>query len=259
MLPLFIQVRIIDIIDIILVAFLMYQVYLLIRGTVAFNIFIAIIGIWLLYVVVNMLKMKLLTTILGGLIGGGVIALIILFQQEIRRFLIFLGSRYFPERKFNLFNFIGRASPLIDKVNIEAIHKASVEMANSYTGALIVIERNSSLKLYAETGDILNAKTSGRLLETIFLKNGPLHDGAVVIANNIIVAARCVLPFSDKTNLAPYYGMRHRAGIGISENTDAFVIIISEERGEISVAEQGQLSAGIDDQELMRILKRNFA
>jgi len=143
MLPLFIQVRVIDIIDIILVAFLMYQVYLLIRGTVAFNIFVAIIGIWLLYFIVNILKMKLLTTILGGLIGGGVIALIILFQQEIRRFLIFLGSKYFPERRFSLFNFIGRPSPLIDRVNIEAIHKASLEMSGSYTGALIVIERKS--------------------------------------------------------------------------------------------------------------------
>ncbi len=258
MLSLFIQVRIIDVIDILLVAFLMYQVYVLIRGTVAFNIFIAVIGIWLLYVIVNMLKMKLLSTILGGVIGGGAIALIILFQQEIRRFLIFVGSKYFPNRKFSLQNILRRDDTLIEKVQIAAIHRACINMATTYTGALIVIERKSSLKLYAETGDVLHAKTSGRLLESIFMKNGPLHDGAVIIENDLIVSARSVLPFSNKTELPSYYGMRHRAGLGISANTDAFVIIISEERGEISIADHGELISGVGEQELWNILKKHF-
>ena len=255
---LFIQIRIIDVIDILLVAFLMYQVYVLIRGTVAFNIFIAVIGIWLLYVIVNMLKMKLLSSILGGIIGGGAIALIILFQQEIRRFLIFVGTKYFPDRKFSIQNILRRDSSLIERVRIGSIHKACINMAGSYTGALIVIERQSSLKLYAETGDILNAKTSSRLLETIFIKNGPLHDGAVIIESDLIVAARCVLPFTNKTQLPSYYGMRHRAGLGISENTDAFVIIVSEERGEISIADHGELISGVGEQELWNILKKHF-
>ena len=258
MLNLFIQVRIIDVIDILLVAFLMYQVYVLIRGTVAFNIFIAVIGIWLLYVVVNMLKMKLLSTILGGVIGGGAIALIILFQQEIRRFLIFVGSKYFPNRKFSLQNILRRDDTLLEKVQIAAIHRACINMSTTYTGALIVIERKSSLKLYAETGDVLHAKTSSRLLESIFMKNGPLHDGAVIIENDLIVSARSVLPFSNKTELPSYYGMRHRAGLGISENTDAFVIIISEERGEISIADHGELISGVGEQELWNILKKHF-
>jgi diadenylate cyclase len=258
MLTAFIQIRIIDVIDILLVAFLMYQVYILIRGTVAFNIFIAVIGIWLLYVVVNMLKMKLLSTILGAVIGGGAIALIILFQQEIRRFLIFLGSRYFPDRKFSLQHLLKREESPLDRVRIASIHKAAVDMANSFTGALIVITRKSSLDLYAETGDILRAKTSSRLLESIFIKNSPLHDGAVIIENDLILSARCVLPFTNKTELPPYYGMRHRAGLGISENTDAFVIIISEERGEISIAEHGELISGIGEQELWHILKKKF-
>ena len=258
MLTLFIQIRIIDVVDILLVAFLMYQVYLLIRGTVAFNIFIAVIAIWLLYVLVNMLKMKLLSSILGAIIGGGAIALIILFQQEIRRFLIFVGTKYFPNRKFSLQNILRRDDTLIEKVKIASIHRACISMANTYTGALIVIERKSSLNLYAETGDILNAKTSSRLLETIFTKNGPLHDGAVIIENDLIVSARSVLPFSNKTELPPYYGMRHRAGLGISENTDAFVIIISEERGEISIAEHGELISGVGEQELWHILKKHF-
>ncbi len=258
MLTAFIQIRIIDIIDILLVAFLMYQIYLLIRGTVAFSIFIAVIGIWLLFVIVNMLKMKLLSTILGAVIGGGAIALIILFQQEIRRFLIFLGTRYFPDRKFSLKSVIKSEDSPLHRVRIASIHKATLNMANNFVGALIVITRKSSLDLYAETGDILKAKTSSRLLESIFSKNSPLHDGAVIVENDIIVSARCVLPFTNKTELPPYYGMRHRAGLGISENTDAFVIIVSEERGEISIAEHGELISGVGEQELWNLLKKKF-
>ena len=258
MLTTFIQIRIIDVIDILLVAFLMYQVYILIRGTVAFNIFIAVIAIWLLYVIVDMLKMKLLSSILGAIIGGGAIALIILFQQEVRRFLIFVGSKYFPNKKFSFQNILRRDVTLLDRVRIDSIHKACVSLAKSSTGALIVIARKSSLNLYAETGDILHAKTSNRLLESIFVKNGPLHDGAVIIENELVIAARCVLPFSDKTELPSFYGMRHKAGLGISENTDAFVIIISEERGEISVADHGELFSGIGEHELWQILKKHF-
>lgn len=258
MLYAFIQIRIIDIIDILLVAFLMYQIYRLIRGTVAFNIFVAVISIWLLNVIVKMLKMKLLSTILGAVIGGGAIALIILFQQEIRRFLIFFGSKYFQEGKLSLRNLLRRKDAMGEKIRIASIHKASLNLANSYTGALIVLSRKSSLDIYSETGDIINARTSSRLLESIFMKNGPLHDGAVIIESDIVVAARCVLPFTGKTELPPYYGMRHRAGLGISEHTDAFVIIISEERGEISVAESGELISGVGDQELWHILKKQF-
>jgi uncharacterized protein (TIGR00159 family) len=258
MISAFIQVRIIDLIDILLVAFLMYQIYMLIRGTVAFNIFIAVISIWLLYVIVNMMKMKLLSSILGAIIGGGAIALIILFQQEIRRFLIYVGTKYFPNRKFSLVNLLRRDDALIQHVKISSIHKACINLANSYTGALIVIARTTSLDIYAETGDIINAKTSSRLLESIFFKKSPLHDGAVIIENDIVVAARCVLPFTNKTSLPPFYGMRHRAGLGISENTDAFVILISEERGEISIAEHGELISGIGEQELWHILKKHF-
>lgn len=258
MLSAFIQVRIIDVIDILLVAILMYQVYMLIRGTVAFNIFIAVISIWLLYVIVNMLKMKLLSSILGAIIGGGAIALLILFQQEIRRFLIFVGTKYFPNRKITLHNLLRRDDSLIERVNIDSIHKACVSLSESYTGALLIIARTTSLDIYVETGDIINAKTSSRLLESIFVKNSPLHDGAVIIENDIIVAARCVLPFTVQTNLPPMYGMRHRAGLGISENTDAFVIIVSEERGDISIAEQGKLTSGIGEKELWQILKKEF-
>jgi diadenylate cyclase len=255
---LFITIRVTDIIDILLVAFIMYQVYVLIKGTVAFSIFVGVIGIYLLYMLVDLLKMKLLSTILGAVIGGGAIALIVLFQQEIRRFLIFLGSKYFPNRKFSLENIFNTGDDVPEKVRIDSIYKACINLAKSNTGALIVISRTSSLNLYAETGDILNAATSSRLLESIFIKNSPLHDGAVIIENAKIVSARSVLPFTDKTELPASYGMRHRAAIGISENTDAFVIIISEETGEISVAEEGRINTVDKDLELIQILRENF-
>jgi diadenylate cyclase len=258
MLLTFITIRIVDVIDILLVALLMYQVYVLIRGTVAFKIFIGVIAIYLVYILVNLLKMKLLSSILGAIIGGGAIALIILFQQELRRFLIYLGGRYFPNRSFSLENFFGRNETNLEKVRISSIHKACVNLAETNTGALIVIARQSSLNLYIETGDILNAQTSSRLLESIFIKNSPLHDGAAILENDKIISARCVLPFTNNTELASYFGMRHRAGLGISENTDAFVIIISEERGEISIAENGELISGISDQELWFILNKKF-
>ncbi len=254
----FVDIRIIDIIDILLVAFIMYQVYYLIKGTVAFNIFLGITLVLILYLFVNMLQMKLLSSILGGLIGGGAIALIILFQQEIRRFLVFLGTRYFPNRTFSIDNFIRRQTGEAQKLRIASIHKACSNMAKTKTGALIVIARNSSLNLYTETGDILNANISSRIIESIFMKNGPLHDGAIVIENNKIVAARCVLPFTSNTELPPHLGMRHRAGLGISENTDAFVIIVSEERGEISIADSSTLTQKVSDEDLWHILKKKF-
>ena len=201
MLAFFIPIRVIDLVDIFLVAVLMYQVYKLIRGTVAFSIFLGVIGIYLLYWIVNALKMKLLSSILGGVIGGGAIALIILFQQEIRRFLMYLSNRYFKNQVQNIEHLFGRGGHATNKVRIDSIHKACVNLAREKIGALIVISRDSSLQLYSETGDILDAKTSSRLLETIFIKNGPLHDGAVIIEDDIIVAARCVLPFTSKTGL----------------------------------------------------------
>lgn len=254
----FIAIRFIDYIDILLVAYLMYQVYYLIKGTVAFNIFIGIIAVILVYLTVNLFEMKLLSSILGAIIGGGAIALIIVFQQEIRRFLVVLGTRYFPNKMFSLDNLLKKQTAATSKLKIASIHKACQTMAKERTGALIVIARNSALELYTETGDVLNAIITSRLIESIFNKYSPLHDGAIIIDQNLIAAARCVLPFTNNTELPPYYGMRHRAGLGISENTDAFVIIISEERGEISIAENGELISGVSEDELWHILNKKF-
>ena len=259
MLPAFITIRVLDIIDVLLVAYLMYQVYILIRGTVAMNIFIGILSFYLLWIIVNALQMQLIGSILGQIIAVGVIAMIIVFQQEIRRFLIFIGNQYFSRNRLSLEKVIPINITPQPKVKIKSIIKAVINMAKSKTGALVVIARKSELTVYAETGDSLNAETSSRLIESIFNKESPLHDGALIINGDRIVAARCVLPISENLNLPPNYGMRHRAALGLSENTDALTIIVSEQTGKVSIAESGKLLTDVGAKELMSKLDLDFA
>lgn len=253
----FITIRFLDILDIFLVAFIMYQIYLLIRGTVAMNIFIGILLIVLAWVIVDKwLHMQLLGSILGKVISVGVIAIIILFQQELRRFLLLLGTQYFPNKTLSFDNLFPSSGQNAHPVKIRSILKACMNMSGTKTGALIVIKRKSALDIYAQTGDVLNALTSSRILESIFNKHSPLHDGAVIIINDLIYAARCVLPVSENVNLPPEYGMRHRAAIGLTENTDALIVIVSEETGGISVAENGKIMGNLDSRKLLQILER---
>lgn len=259
MLPAFITIRVLDIIDVLLVAYLMYQVYMLIRGTVAMNIFIGILSFYLLWIIVNALQMQLIGSILGQIIAVGVIAMIIVFQQEIRRFLIFIGNQYFSRNRLSLEKVIPIHITPQPKVKIKSIIKAVINMAKSKTGALVVIARKSELTVYAETGDTLNAETSSRLIESIFNKESPLHDGALIINGDRIVAARCVLPVSENLNLPPNYGMRHRAALGLSENTDALTIIVSEQTGKVSIAESGKILTDVGVKELMSKLDLDFA
>ena len=258
MLPTFISIRVLDIIDVLLVAYLMYQVYMLIRGTVAMNIFIGILSFYLLWIIVRALEMQLLGTILGQVIGVGVIALIIVFQQEVRRFLIFIGTQYFSRNRLILERVIPINLALQSKVRIKSVIKAVINMAKSKTGALIVLSKKSELTVYAETGDLLNANTTSRLIESIFNKQSPLHDGAVIITGDKVIAARCVLPVSENLNLPPNYGMRHRAALGMTENTDSMVIVVSEETGKISIAENGKLQNDMDPKDLMSKLELDF-
>ncbi len=258
MAPGFISIRILDIIDIILVAYLMYRIYTLIEGTVAINIFIGIFSIYLFWLVVKTLNMEILSSILGNVIGVGVIALIIVFQQEIRRFLLMVGNQYFTNRRYSLQKLVSFNIRSTTDIKSKEIVKGCINMSNNYVGALIVIARKSQLKMYAETGDIINAETSNRLLESIFAYKSPMHDGAVIIIGDRIYAARCILPVSANVNLPPYFGMRHRAAIGITESTDAFVIVISEERGEISIAEAGKIHTNISPRQLLKVLDDKF-
>lgn len=258
MTSLFIHIRLLDILDIFLVALLLYQLFMLVRGTVALNIIIVIAVIYIFWWVVRALQMELLSSIIGQVIGVGVIALIIVFQQEIRRFLIYMGSRYFDGKVFNLERITKmRFEPKV-RIPIKSILKAVMQMSQAKTGALIVIRRKSNLKMYTETAEVLNSQTSSRLITSIFNKNGPLHDGAVVIDRDLLVAARVILPVTDKPNLPPEYGLRHRAALGISEVTDSIVIAVSEETGQISLAENGILQKNIGIKVLTEKLEEEF-
>ena len=257
---LFISLGWLDIIDILLVAILIYQLYKLVKGTVAINIFIGIFAFYLLWLIVKALNMHLLGSILGQFIGVGVIAIIIVFQQEIRRFLLLIGTSGFfnKERiKKNFFSFNWGIKKQ-HNTNIPAIVKACVAMAETKTGAIIVITTVSDMKFYANTGDALDAVVSKRLIESIFYKNSPLHDGAIIISENKIKAARCVLPVTENENFPAHLGMRHRAAIGITENSDALVVIVSEQTGSIGFAKGGELKTNLTAEDLKNILEEEL-
>lgn len=244
-----------DIIDIVLVAIILFQFYKLIKGTAAYSIFIAICIIYLFWIIVKAFKMELMEALLGQVIGVGVIALIVVFQQEIRRFLIVVGNRYIERGWFSLDRFFPEVKEKSSgPKKAEEIVRAAEAMSIKKTGGLIVIARTSRLDVYSEAGEVLRAIISAELLETIFFKNSPLHDGAVLIEDGLILAARCPLPITDQLNIPNHFGMRHRAAIGITETTDALVVVISEESGHISVADTGKVVEGITPAELRKIL-----
>ena len=234
---------IIDYIDILLVGLILYQAFKIIRGTAAMSIFTGIILIYLIYRLTNALKLSMLSSLLEQVVSVGVLALFIVFQQEIRRFLLHLGSRYTRSTKKMkwLVALFKKQSKGMSLHCLDELIQACRKMSETKTGALIVLTRNSALESIAETGDIIDAVVSRRLIENIFYKNTPLHDGAMLITSERILAARCTLPISDDPSIPAQYGMRHRAAVGISEQTDALVITVSEETGEISVVQAGKI------------------
>jgi len=258
-LTVFITFRILDLIDILLVSFLLYQMYRLIKGTVAMNILAGIFLVYLVWLVVKALNMELVSTILGQFMAVGVIALIIVFQQEIRRFLLILGTRYrsrhglFPEW---FFSFSGDED---QPVPLNPILEAVENMSKTKTGALIVIARHSELTQIIETGVKIHADVSARLLESVFFKNNPLHDGAAIVVKDEIVAARCILPTTENIYLPAHFGMRHRAALGMSEKNDSLVILISEETGHIGYAVDGEIFTALEIPELRRRLEADLA
>jgi diadenylate cyclase len=235
----FLEVSLVDFIDIALVSILLYQIYKLIRGSIAVNIFLGILALYLVYLIVRAAQMELLATILGQFMGVGVLAMIILFQPEIRKFLLVIGRG--TEFKENFFRTLANwRNQYQEDFDVDQIIEAAKTLKASKTGALIVFSRDTELKFYAETGDALEAKVSKRLLLSIFNKNSPLHDGAVIVFKGRIKAARCVLPVSENDNLPPNFGLRHRAAVGMSENTDTLIMAISEETGRLVLARNGK-------------------
>jgi diadenylate cyclase len=246
-----------DVIDITLVALILFQLYKLIRGTAAFSIVIGIFFIYLFWLVVKTLKMELITALLGQIMGVGVIALIIVFQQEVRRFLLVIGNRYISSSSFSFgrYVFTGKKKQG-GTLEAEEIVRACESLSSKKTGALIVIGRKSGLDMFTEAGKILKARLSAELLETIFFKNSPLHDGAVLVEGSEILAARCPLPITDQVSLPQHFGMRHRAAVGMSEHSDAFIVLVSEETGYITVVSNGEYKENLTPSELRSVLLR---
>ncbi len=235
----FLEVSWVDFVDIALVSVLLYQVYKLIRGSIAMNIFLGILALYLVYLIVRAAEMELLATILGQFMGVGVLAMIILFQPEIRKFLLVIGRG--TEFRENIFKTIANwRHDYHDDFDVNEVIEAAKSLKATKTGALIVFSRDTELKFYAQTGDALDATVNKRLLLSIFNKNSPLHDGAVIIYKGRIKAARCVLPVTENDHLPAHYGLRHRAAVGMSENTDTLVLAISEETGRLILARNGK-------------------
>ena len=252
----FLNIGFIELIDIALVAVLIYQLYKLVRGTVAINIFIGLAAIYLLWKIVDAFNFQLLSEILGQFIGVGVIILVIVFQQELRKFLMFIGKgKVIKNKGFFKFNFSIQQD---NHLNTSAIAKACEDMAKTKTGAIMVITQIDDLAVFSETGVAMNAAISIPMIESIFYKNSPLHDGAVIIRDNKIISARCVLPVSNSDDFPGHLGMRHRAAVGITEESDAVTVIVSEETGGISYVKDGELFTKRTAEQLEQFLNRIF-
>lgn len=249
----FIPFTFVDLVDILLVALLMFGLYRMTRGTNAPYIFTGVIVIYFVWVVVSALNMELLSTILGQVVSVGVLAVIIVFQPELRSFLQMIGRR---QGGFSFINNIFNSQSNTE-VALQPIVTACSEMSGTKTGALIVIAQQSDLDDIIEGGITLDAKLTVSLLENIFFKNAPLHDGAAVVKSNRVVAAKCILPVTQSP-VPKSYGTRHRAAIGITETSDAVVVVVSEETGGISVAFGGKIERNIAPQNLMQTITKNM-
>lgn len=246
----FIHIGLIDIIDIFVVAVILFYVYRITRGTHVPSILTGIIIIYALWLLVRAFDMELLSSILGQVIGVGIIALIVIFQPDIRRFLQLLGGQG-KKRQSTLMGrfFSGSAYRNQQLEYITPVVKACKDMSATKTGALIVIKARNDLSTIAETGIIVDARVSSSMLKSIFFKNSPLHDGAVIISEGRIEAARCVLPVTEQ-EMAANLGMRHRSALGMSEVSDATVVVVSEETGSISFTRNGELVHDISPTQL---------
>jgi len=249
---------IIDFIDVFLVAILLYYIYKLVKGTVAVNIFIGIIIIYLVWKVTDLLDMYMLHNIFDGFMKVGIIALIVVFQPEIRKFLLMVGStnlsgrgKFFKKMKF-------LKTEAETETNIDAIISACDKMGQNKTGALIVLERNNSLDFLTNTGDEMNIKVTQPIIESIFFKNSPLHDGAIIIENNVVKATRVILPVNNEKTIPQRFGLRHRAAVGITEKTDALALCVSEETGQISYLKNGEFVMFEDIKELLAMVKKDL-
>lgn len=256
----FLNFRILDFLDIVFVAVLLYYLYKLVKGTVAVNIFIGIVIIYLVWQLTQLLRMELLSSALGQFINVGMFALIVVFQQEIRKFLLMIGSTNFGARRKFLRQFkFSRDDEKELATDVDAIVRACEAMGQSKTGALIVIEKSTKLDFVKNTGDKMKIKVNQPIIESIFYKNSPLHDGAMIIEENYITATRVILPVSNDRNIPLRFGLRHRAAVGITEKTDALALVVSEETGQISFLKDKEFVMYSDIEDLIVKLKNELS
>jgi len=255
----FLDFKITDLIDILLVATLLYYIYKLVRGTAAVNIFIGIVFVWGFWKLTQLLGMKMISSVVGGFMQVGLIALIVVFQQEIRKFLLMIGSTNFANKRAfaKRFSWL-KQEGITPDLKVPVVLEACEKMGKSKTGAILVIERSNSLDFIKSSGDKMNAEVNLPILESIFFKNSPLHDGAAIIRGNRIIATRVILPLSQERNIPLRFGLRHRAAIGITEKTDALALVISEETGSISYIKNGEFINYKDMKELEALLKKDL-
>lgn len=259
----FLTVRIWDVLDILIVAYLIFSVYKLLRGSIAFNIFIGVITLFFIWWVVGALKMDLLTALLNQFVSVGVIILIIVFQPEVRRFLLLLGNNTL-RRRSNLVrrlldrNWGAEKTTRPRQAEINEIKSALLSMSRKKCGALVVLAKDMDMEVFSNTGIQLKARISKPLLESIFSKESPLHDGAVVVTNHLVEAASCILPVSDTTKLPQSLGLRHRAALGITERLGVVTFVVSEENGIISFAWKGKLERPLDEARLEELLLQHY-
>lgn len=257
MVNLFITIRLLDIIDILLFAILLFQAHRLLKGTAAMNIFVGVFALYLVWLFVKALNMHLLSSILGQFIGVGVIALIIVFQPELRKGLLLLGTRNIKNHRFSFLKYLLGNEEKVEDIRVDEIVLAARQMSESKTGALMVFKKEGDLDTLIQIKEVLNAETTHRLLLSIFSKESPLHDGAIIIIENKIHAARCILPLSEQA-FDENYGTRHRAAVGITEQSDAIVIVVSEETGNISFAKKGKIRKLSDAKRIATLLHNEF-
>ncbi len=255
----FMSFHLVDVIDIILVALLLFQLFRMMRGTAAMNIFIGIVAVYFVWKIVNLLQMQLLSEILGQFVSVGVIALIVVFQREIRQFLLLIGTPRFLTRRQKWMAFWKLSVTQTGFTHTDTVVKACEEMSSEKTGALIILTKKNELDEYVNTGEKIDANISDQLIENIFYKNSPLHDGAIIIVGNRIRAARCVLPLTRNENFPSTYGLRHRAAVGLTENSDAIAICVSEQTGDIAYSKEGTLYKKIKPDALKVFLEMEFA
>jgi len=254
----FIHIGLWDVIDILLVAVLLFEMFFFMRKTVGVRILVGFVLIYFLWWVVRSLHMMLLSQVLGAFMGVGVIALIIVFQPEIRQILLMLGNVKMFERvekgKWSFF----RLGLVNDSLNIDAIVMACKKMSHDKTGALIAIARYNELEKVMQTGIAVDAAVSEQLIENVFFKNNPLHDGAMIISRNRIAVAKAILPVSSNTKIPAYFGLRHRSAFGLSERADAVVIVVSEETGKISVFHKSEIIENLSSRQLNEYLRKEL-